>query len=62
MADHVRKTLGKDRVILTGSSWGSAVAVNMLHEKPEMFRFYVGLSQLVNYQVNLEKSYARVWE
>ena len=60
VADYVGKRLDQERVILTGSSWGSAVAVSMIHERPELFRFYVGLSQLVNYQLNLRKSYERV--
>ena len=62
VAEYVGKRLGRNRVILTGTSWGSAVAVNMIHERPELFQFYVGLSQLVNYRLNVEKSYARVLE
>lgn len=62
VADYVRTRLGKDRVILTGTSWGSAVAVHMIRERPELFHFYVGLSQLVNYQLTVQKSYGRVLE
>ena len=60
VADYARNKLGQDRVILTGTSWGSAVAVSMVHEQPELFRFYVGLSQLVNYKLTVQKSYERV--
>lgn len=60
VAEYAGKKLGQDRVILTGTSWGSAVAVTMLRERPELFRFYVGLSQMVNYQRGLLKSYEQV--
>jgi pimeloyl-ACP methyl ester carboxylesterase len=60
VAEYARQTLGQDRLILTGTSWGSAVAVYMLRERPELFQCYVGLSQMVNYQRGLLQSYERV--
>jgi pimeloyl-ACP methyl ester carboxylesterase len=60
VAEYARQKLGQDRVILTGTSWGSAVAVYMVRERPELFRCYVGLSQMVNYQRGLVRSYERV--
>jgi pimeloyl-ACP methyl ester carboxylesterase len=57
VAEHLRKALKKDKIIITGASWGSAVAVKMISKRPDLFHFYVGLSQLVNYETNLLKSY-----
>lgn len=57
IANHVRKLLHKDKLIITGASWGSVVAVKMISRQPEAFHFYVGVSQLVNYHENSRKSY-----
>lgn len=47
VAEHLQRRLGQARVVLTGSSWGSALAVEMAHLRPELFHAYVGVSQLV---------------
>lgn len=57
VTDYVRTILHKDKLILSGTSWGSVIAVKMIAQEPEKFHFYVGLSQLVNYQSNTQKSY-----
>ncbi|MEO6993497.1 MAG: alpha/beta hydrolase [Lacunisphaera sp.] len=57
VAEHVRKELGLNKLILTGTSWGSAVAVKMACKRPDLFQCYVGLSQVVNYQENLKRSF-----
>jgi pimeloyl-ACP methyl ester carboxylesterase len=58
VAEYLRKRLGKRRLILTGSSWGSVLAVHMTIERPDLFYAYVGVSQLVNERDNLATSYA----
>lgn len=57
VANYVRKVLNKNKLIITGTSWGSVVAVKMITRQPEAFHFYVGLSQLVNYHKNTLQSY-----
>ncbi len=47
VAEHLQRRLGLRKVILLGSSWGSALAVEMAHRRPELFHAYVGVSQLV---------------
>jgi pimeloyl-ACP methyl ester carboxylesterase len=59
VATHVAAALGQRKVILLGSSWGSALAVHMLKARPELFAGYVGASQLVQAQANLAASHAR---
>jgi pimeloyl-ACP methyl ester carboxylesterase len=60
VSDFLRKKMSKEKIIITGSSWGSAVAVNMISTQSELFQFYVGLSQLVNYQADVLDSYQKV--
>lgn len=57
VADYLRKALKKDKIIITAASWGSAVGIKMISKRPDLFYFYVGMSQLVNYHTNLLKSY-----
>ncbi|MFG6432767.1 alpha/beta fold hydrolase [Roseateles sp. LYH14W] len=47
VAEYLQQRLGHAKVILTGSSWGSALAVEMAHLRPELFHAYVGVAQLV---------------
>lgn len=60
IAEYLRTKFHQPNVILTGTSWGSAVAVTMLAKKPELFQFYVGVSQLVNYDENVASSFEEV--
>lgn len=47
VAEYLQQRLGKNKLILTGSSWGSALAAEMASLKPELFHAYVGVAQLV---------------
>lgn len=54
--------LGKRQVILSGGSWGSALAVHVLKRKPGLFAAYLGASQMVDYRQNKSATCARVLE
>jgi pimeloyl-ACP methyl ester carboxylesterase len=58
VAEHLRRRLGKRKIILTGSSWGSVLGVHMAHERPDLFHAYVGVAQLVSSRENLAASHA----
>lgn len=62
MAAYATRHLGKRQVILFGGSWGSALAVNMLKLKPELFSAYQGSSQMVEYRANQNATYQRALE
>ena len=47
LAEHLRERLGHRKLVLAGSSWGSALAVEMVARRPDLFHAYVGVSQLV---------------
>jgi pimeloyl-ACP methyl ester carboxylesterase len=57
IAEFVAGRLGQPRVILVGSSWGSALAVHMARARRGLFLFYVGISQLVGGRENMAASY-----
>jgi pimeloyl-ACP methyl ester carboxylesterase len=62
VAVYATARLGKRQVILFGGSWGSALAINMLKLKPELFSAYQGTSQLVEYRANQNATYERALE
>jgi pimeloyl-ACP methyl ester carboxylesterase len=46
LADALRTSLRKDRIILLGHSWGSVLGVLMAKAKPDLFLAYVGTGQV----------------
>lgn len=57
VSEYALQRLGQDKLILTGSSWGSVIAARMALQRPELFHAYVGVSQLVNEERNMRASY-----
>ncbi len=60
VTDYIRKKFGQDKIIISGTSWGSVLALKMVYTTPDKYYFYVGLSQLVNYRNNMKESYSLV--
>lgn len=60
VAAQVAQHLGQRKLILMGSSWGSALAVHMAQARPELFHAYVGVSQLVDGRENTADAYRHV--
>ncbi len=60
VSDYIRNRLGQEKIIISGSSWGSFLATKMVHSAPNKFHFYVGLSQLINGNKNYAESYKKV--
>ena len=48
---------GDGRIVLLGHSWGSAVGVLAVRERPDLYSAYVGVGQLVEGRRNEELSY-----
>lgn len=57
LAAFLAERLGHRRVVLIGTSWGSALAIHMAKARPDLFHVYVGISQLVGHRANLDASY-----
>jgi len=52
IAGHVRRRLGKDKLILMGHSWGTVVSMHAALERPDLFHAYVGIGQVINVREN----------
>ncbi|PJJ09215.1 pimeloyl-ACP methyl ester carboxylesterase [Flavobacterium sp. 1] len=48
VSEYLLKHLGKQKIILFGTSWGSALGVKIATKRPDLFYAYVGHSQIVN--------------
>jgi pimeloyl-ACP methyl ester carboxylesterase len=53
LSQYLLKHLGKQKLILFGTSWGSALGVRMATKMPDLFYAYVGHSQIVKPDINL---------
>ncbi len=48
VSEYLLQYLGKQKLILFGSSWGSVLGVSMSVQRPDLFYAYVGHSQIVD--------------
>ena len=48
LSEYLVKYLGKKKIILFGTSWGSALGVKMVSKRPDLYHAYVGHSQIVD--------------
>ncbi len=57
LAEYLTRTLGKQRVIVLGHSWGSDVAVQMVQRRPDLFAAYVGTGQVASWEATSHQQY-----
>lgn len=60
LSEHLLKHLGKQKIILIGSSWGSLLGVTMSQKQPDLFYAYVGHSQIVNHSESEINAYHKI--
>lgn len=58
VAQYVRGRLGRSKLVLMGSSWGSALGIQMLKTESDIFAAYIGTAQIVSQKQNQAASYA----
>ena len=62
LAKYLIKYLGKQKIILFGTSWGSVLGVQMVINRPDLFYAYIGHSQIVHPSDNLKLAYQKVYQ
>jgi pimeloyl-ACP methyl ester carboxylesterase len=62
LIDAVRQRFGKEKVVLLGHSWGSALGTLYAARHPEKVAAYAGVGQIGNLQASEQASYAFVLE
>jgi pimeloyl-ACP methyl ester carboxylesterase len=62
LSEYLIKYLGKRKIIILGTSWGSVLGVKMALQRPDLFCGYIGHSQVVNASESLVQSYHQVYK
>lgn len=57
IAEHVRESLGQEKMILMAHSWGTIVAMHAAMQRPDLFHAYVGIGQVINVRENERLSF-----
>src|SRR5262245_7197140 len=57
LAEHLRKALGKERIVLVGHSFGSILGLSMARARPDLFWAYVGTGQVADPKRSLAVAY-----
>jgi pimeloyl-ACP methyl ester carboxylesterase len=57
VADYLRKTYGRRKIVLLGHSWGSIIAAQLAQRHPDWFYAYVGVGQATDAQKSEEMGY-----
>jgi pimeloyl-ACP methyl ester carboxylesterase len=60
LAELLRKTLQKEKIVLVGHSWGSILGVFMVKARPELFYAFVGTGQVGDSTRNYAVAYAEL--
>lgn len=60
LVEHLLKHLGKQKIILVGTSWGSVLGATMALKRPDLFYAYIGHAQVVHAAESLVASYHKV--
>lgn len=61
LSEYLLKHLNKQKIILFGTSWGSALGVKMASKRSEFYYAYVGHSQIVNPSIDID-FYNRIYK
>jgi pimeloyl-ACP methyl ester carboxylesterase len=61
LSEYLCQRLGKKKIILFGTSWGSALGLTIATKRPDLFYAYVGHSQIVNPSTD-ELLYEKVYQ
>ena len=59
VTQYLRQVLAKDKIILMGGSWGSALGMQIVQTRSDLFFAYIGTAQIVSQKQNLDASYAK---
>ncbi|MEJ8803056.1 alpha/beta hydrolase [Pontibacter sp. H249] len=60
LSEYLIKHLGKQKITLVGTSWGSVLGANMALKRPDLYSAYIGHSQVVNGEAGFLHAYNTV--
>ena len=54
VAEHVRRRMGKSKIVLVGHSWGAFLGLQAIRRRPGLFSAFVGTGQPVDWKLTVE--------
>ncbi|HYF29485.1 MAG TPA: alpha/beta hydrolase [Chitinophagaceae bacterium] len=60
VAEYLARHLGKSKIIVFGTSWGSVLGIQLAEKRPDLFSAYIGHSQVVYPSDNLKSAFPKV--
>jgi pimeloyl-ACP methyl ester carboxylesterase len=54
VAEHVRRRMGKAKIVLVGQSWGAYLGLQTIRRRPELFSAFVGTGLSVSWKATVE--------
>jgi pimeloyl-ACP methyl ester carboxylesterase len=55
VAEHVRRRMGKSKIVLAGHSWGAYLGLRAIRRRPDLFSAFVGTGQPVDWKQTVEQ-------
>ncbi|MBA9078657.1 alpha/beta hydrolase [Rufibacter quisquiliarum] len=60
LSEYLVKHLGKRKITIIGTSWGSVLGASMALKRPDLFTAYIGHSQVVNGEAGFRRAFETV--
>ena len=60
LSEYLLKHLGRQKITLVATSWGSILGANMALARPDLFAAYIGHAQVVNFSEGFANAYKKV--
>lgn len=62
LTEYLREEFGQDQIYLMGESWGSALGIFLINERPEYYAGFIGTGQMVDFAETEKIDYWKVME
>lgn len=62
LSEYLIKKLGKKKIIIIGTSWGSVLGATIALKRPDLYYAYIGHAQVVNGFNSLRRAYDKVYQ
>ena len=62
LTEYLRERFGQEKIYLMGESWGSALGIFMIDNKPEYYAGFIGTGQMVDFAKTERLDYQKAME
>lgn len=62
LTEYLREEFGQEQIYLMGESWGSALGIFLINERPEYYAGFIGTGQMVDFEETEKRDYWKAME